>query len=206
MQKLQYITHEAPLLSHPELAEAACKGGVKWVQLRLKNLPENECLEIAQATKIICDRYNAIFIINDNVKIAKAVKASGVHLGKNDMHPLEARKILGNDYIIGGTANTFEDVKQCYEAGVNYVGLGPYRFTKTKKELSPILGLEGYRNIIRACQKNRIDVPIFAIGGIQADDVQTILRTGVHGIAVGTGIGLGNPTKNAQKFLEGVTD
>ena len=205
IEQLQYITHTAPSLTHPQLAEAACKGGVKWIQLRVKDQAHDEWLAIAQATKSICDTYGATLIINDNVEIAQAVSASGVHLGKKDMCPRQAREILGNDYIIGGTANTFEDIKQCYEAGVDYVGVGPFRFTITKENLSPILGLEGYADIIRVCRENHIDVPIFAIGGIRVEDVREIMSTGVHGIAIGTGIGLGNAPDNAQRFIQELT-
>ncbi len=203
--ELQYITHAAPSLTHPQLAEAACKGGVKWVQLRIKDQPYEAWLAIAQETKAICDKYGATLIINDHVEIAREVKAHGVHLGKKDMCPIEARRILGDDSIIGGTANTFEDVKKCNECKVDYIGLGPYRFTVTKENLSPTLGLEGYADIIRACKENNINVPIFAIGGIRVEDVREIIPTGVHGIAIGTGIGLGDATDNAKRFIDELT-
>jgi len=205
IETLQYITHKAPSLTHPELAEAACKGGVKWIQLRVKNKSYEEWLAIAQQTKEVCDKYGAKLIINDNAAIALAVKAHGVHLGKQDMCPIEARKILGDAAIIGGTANTFEDVKKCCNDGVDYIGLGPYRFTPTKENLSPLLDVTGYFDIIDACQKNNINVPIFAIGGIRVEDVKEIMLTGTYGIAVGTGIGFGDTADNAQRFINELT-
>jgi len=205
IEQLQYITHSSPSLTHPQLAEAACKGGVKWVQLRVKDQPYEAWLSIAKQTKEVCDKYGARLIINDNVKIAHEIKAHGVHLGKKDMSPIEARQILGEDSIIGGTANVFEDVKKCCEGKVDYIGLGPYRFTVTKKNLSPTLGVEGYTDILRACKENNLNVPIFAIGGIRVEDVKEIMTTDVHGIAIGTAIGLGDPTDNAQRFVNELT-
>ena len=201
IERLQYITHTAPSLRHPELAEAACKGGVKWVQLRVKDQTFEEWLAIARQTKAICDTYGATLIINDNVEIAHEVKAHGVHLGKEDMCPMKARKLLGDDAIIGGTANTFEDIKKCCEYHVDYIGLGPYRFTITKQNLSSVLGLERYTDIIRACKENNINVPIFAIGGIRVEDVKEIMTANLYGVAVGTAIGFGDTTDNARRFV-----
>jgi len=204
IEKLQYITHTSPSLDHCELAQKACKGGIKWVQLRVKDQVTEEWLDTAKRAKKICEEHGAALIINDNVEIAKLVGADGVHLGKDDMSPVEARQILGENCIIGGTANTFEDVQNAVSKGVDYVGLGPFRFTITKEKLSPKLALEGYQKIVEACQKHDIEIPLVAIGGIRVEDVEEILKTGVHGVAVGTAIGFGDPTDNAQKFVEAI--
>jgi thiamine-phosphate pyrophosphorylase len=184
ISSLHYITQDTDAYTHPQLAERACIAGVEWVQLRIKDKPDAEVLMLAKQTKAICDKYNATLIINDKVHIAKAINAGGVHLGKNDMDVAEARKIVGNDFIIGGTANTFEDIKKLYNDGVDYIGLGPFRFTTTKKNLSPVLGLEGYQKIIEQCNRNNINIPIIAIGGITTEDVDDIYSCGVYGIAV----------------------
>jgi thiamine-phosphate pyrophosphorylase len=181
--KLQFITQDVEGISHAQLAAEACKAGVKWVQLRLKEKSEFDWEQEAVETWEVCRDYGAKLIINDNVAVAKRVMADGVHLGKEDMSPSEARAILG-DVIIGGTANTFEDIVRLNEAGVDYIGLGPFTFTTTKKKLSPVLGLEGYQDIIKQCNEQGIDVPIIAIGGIQTNDVAPILNVGVHGVAV----------------------
>jgi len=202
IEKLQYITHASPSLNHCELAQQACKGGIKWVQLRVKDQNSETWLETAKRAKDICAKHGAVLIVNDSVEIAKQVGADGVHLGKSDMCPVEARQVLGKNCIIGGTANTFEDVQNAVKKGVDYVGLGPFRFTITKENLSPILALEGYREIVNACQEHGITVPLVAIGGIRIEDVEEIFQTGVHGVAIGTAIGLGDPINNAQKFVE----
>jgi thiamine-phosphate diphosphorylase len=119
-----------------------------------------------------------------DIRIARELGADGVHLGKNDMPIREARQLLGPDFIIGGTANTFEDAKAHYEASADYIGCGPFRFTTTKKKLAPVLGLEGYRSIIHQIREARIDIPVVAIGGITKADIPAILQTGITGIAL----------------------
>lgn len=188
ISKLQYITQEIQNKAHAELTEEACAAGVDWVQLRVKSKSHSEWKEIALETQAVCKKYKAKLIINDNVELAKEISADGVHLGKEDISTSEARKILGADFIIGGTANTFEDVKAHVAAGVNYIGLGPFRFTSTKDKLSPILGIEGYKSIAEKCKKENIRIPIIAIGGITIGDVLEILETGIYGVAVASEI------------------
>jgi thiamine-phosphate pyrophosphorylase len=182
ISRLHYIT------ANPTQAEKACSVGVDWIQLRVKNKSEDEWKTIAQEAKRICKLHNAKLIINDSVKLAKIIGADGVHLGKEDMPADEARKLLGPDFIIGGTANTFEDVLRLASLNVDYIGLGPFRFTQTKKNLSPLLGLQGYRELIRQCVIENITVPVIAIGGIQLNDVNAIIEAGVYGIAVSSAI------------------
>jgi thiamine-phosphate pyrophosphorylase len=185
--RLHYITQEINGLSHVENTQQACNYGIKCVQLRVKNKTEAEWFKIALETKKICKTYDACLIINDNVKIAKEVGAEGVHLGKSDMHPAKARKILGPKAIIGATADTLEEIMALKEI-VNYIGLGTYRFTTTKDDISPILGLEGYRKMMYEVRAKFIEIPIIAIGGIVADDVEQILDTGIYGVAVSSAI------------------
>lgn len=200
ISKLHYITQHVEGSAHAALAEEACRGGVDWVQLRVKGSGHEAWLSIAREVKVVCEKYNAKLIINDNVQVAKEIEAYGVHLGKEDTSPIEARKILGNDFIIGGTANTLEDVRRLEECGVDYIGLGPYRFTETKEKLSPILGLEGIVAIAAATK-----LPVIAIGGIKQEDVRMLMEHGVHGIAVSSAINLAaNRADAAAKFCAAV--
>jgi thiamine-phosphate pyrophosphorylase len=144
ISRFHYLTQDLPDISHQELAEIACKNGIRWIQLRVKNKPFEDWLQIAKDVKQICNHFQTTLIINDHAEIAKAVDADGVHVGKNDVSVLAARKIVGESKIIGATANTLEDIITHQKNGVNYIGLGPYKFTKTKEKLNPILGLEGY--------------------------------------------------------------
>ena len=183
MAPLYFLTMDEGPIGHLEQVEAACKAGIRWIQLRMKQAGADEVRETALAAKKICDAWNCLLIINDRVEIAAEVKAHGVHLGKLDMPVSEARRRLGDDIIIGGTANTIEDIREHYRQGADYIGLGPYRYTTTKKNLSPILGLEGYRQIISRLRQEGIPVPVVAIGGIGVKDAAPLLEAGVQGIA-----------------------
>lgn len=184
-EKFHYITQgNIKGYSHSDLAEIACRNGIKWVQLRVKGESFEDFLNEAQKTKAVCQKYGAKLIINDNVTIAREVRADGIHLGKEDMDPLEAREILGEKFIVGGTSNTLEDILDLAGKKVDYVGLGPFRFTATKEKLSPILGLEGYKSIVNVLREKNIKIPVIAIGGITTNDIKEIMQTGVHGIAV----------------------
>lgn len=202
--KFHYITQDTTNCSHPALAELACKGGAKWIQLRVKNKKHNEWLEIAGKTKLICDKYNSVLIINDNVEIAKEIKAGGVHLGKDDMPVKEARKKLKNKYIIGGTANSLEDILKLTKNDVNYIGLGPFRFTNTKENLGTVLGIYGITKIVKEYYSLKCrHVPIIAVGGILPEDVKSLLDAGVYGIAVSSAVTKAKDrTGMIKKFLK----
>lgn len=187
IENLQYITQKTEHLTHIHCVKEACIAGIKWIQLRVKNKSEEEYLTIAKEAKIICDRYHVKLIINDNVNVALLANAYGIHLGKADMNPTEARQLLGKNSIIGGTANTIEDVITLTNNKVDYIGLGPFQFTSTKKNLSPVLGLDGYYKIVQQLTELKLKdkiPPIIAIGGIKTEHVKGLMKTGIYGIAV----------------------
>jgi thiamine-phosphate pyrophosphorylase len=174
---------EAPM-THLQQVEAACRAGIRWIQLRMKFAPDGEMLDTARGAREICSRWGSKLIMNDRVGIVLEADADGVHLGKEDMPVREARRQLGKATIIGGTANTVEDVRERWKQGADYIGLGPYRFTTTKKNLSPILGVGGYRRILRQMRAEGMRLPVFAIGGIAMADAVPLIGAGVDGIAV----------------------
>ncbi len=195
INQLQFITDSAPA------AELACRGGVRWVQLRAKNRPAAEWRQLALDVQSVCRHHGAALVINDNPALALEIGASGVHLGQQDMPPAEARALLGPGFIIGGTANTFADVAKLVAAGVDYIGLGPFRFTTTKEKLSPILGLAGYADVLARCRAAGFTTPIVGIGGVVLADVASLLATGLHGVAVAGAIsGAANPAEAARLF------
>ncbi|MCK0126324.1 thiamine phosphate synthase [Gelidibacter sp. F2691] len=199
ISKLHYISQGDSPERHLEHIENACKAGADWVQLRLKNRDEATLLKTAEKAREITQNYHTRLIINDHYKIAKAVKSDGVHLGKTDACPTEAKKHLYSWQIIGGTTNSIEDCKELIEKKVDYIGLGPFRFTQTKSNLSPILGVEGYEKLLRNLNTK---MPIIAIGGITLSDVPEILKTGVYGIAVSGAITkVFNQINSFQKLL-----
>ncbi len=184
MEKLQYISSGNSIEEHISNITKASRNGVKWVQLRLKKYSEKEIREAALEVKSITDRYKVTFILNDYLHIAKELNLDGVHLGKNDFSVLTAKEQLGENKIVGATANTYEDIVNAYNQGASYIGLGPFRFTTTKENLSQVLGIEGYRNIMSKLKTNGIKLPVYAIGGIQIKDIPPLMETGVSGIAV----------------------
>ena len=182
--RLQYISQGNTIDEQLTNIQQALENGCKWIQLRFKKGNSEDTHTLAEAVKILCSEYQATFIINDNVPLAQKIDADGVHLGLKDMKISNAREILGSNKIIGGTANTLEDIRKQIKEGADYIGLGPYRFTTTKDNLSPILGLEGYQNIISKLKFEEITTRIYAIGGIELEDVNPIIQTGSYGIAV----------------------
>ena len=199
---LQFITHFNDRYSYIDSARMALEGGCKWVQLRMKDASYEEEKATALILQDMCKKHGATFIIDDNVALVKEIQADGVHLGKNDMPIAQARLVLGEGYIIGGTANTYEDVKSHYQNGADYIGCGPFRFTTTKKNLSPILGLEGYTSIVQQMKQDNINLPIVAIGGITLQDIPQIMQTGVTGIALsGTILNADNPIEETKSIL-----
>ena len=199
---IQFITHSNERYDHVEGAKLALQGGCRWIQLRMKDAMEIDFLRAAKKIRRLCDEYHATFILDDHVEWVGFTGADGVHLGKNDMPVDEARKMLGRNRIIGGTANTFEDVERLSRQGADYIGCGPFRFTTTKKNLSPVLGLEGYRSITAQMKAHDIQLPIVAIGGILHQDIPAIMQTGVTGIAVsGAILNAENPVEEMRLFI-----
>lgn len=181
---LQFITHPSEHYSIAEEAQMAIEGGCRWIQLRIKDASDDEVRQVAMEIIPMCRETETFLIIDDRVELVNELKVSGVHLGKNDMDPLEAREILGPHAIIGITANTAEDIIRYKGKDVDYVGLGPFRHTTTKKNLSPVLGIEGYASVVSQVRQAGVELPIVAIGGITIDDIDAIMATGVNGIAV----------------------
>ncbi|MDM8337641.1 thiamine phosphate synthase [Mediterranea massiliensis] len=202
MLKLQFITHQTERYSYLDSARMALEGGCKWIQLRMKEAPLDEVERVALELKPLCKQHDALLVLDDHVELTKKLEVDGVHLGKNDMPIAEARRVLGEGFIIGGTANTFDDVKAHYLAGADYIGCGPFRFTTTKKNLSPVLGLEGYRSIIARMEQEGIDLPVVAIGGITYDDIPQLLQTGINGIAMsGSILRSDDPVEETRRLL-----
>ena len=199
---IQFISHFTDRYSYLDSIRMALDGGCRWVQLRMKDAPDEDFLRIGPQVRELCDACHATFIVDDHVELVKQIGAHGVHLGKKDMPIAQARQLLGKDFIIGGTANTFDDVLLHYQGGADYIGCGPFRFTTTKKGLSPILGLEGYREITTRMKETGIQLPIVAIGGITAQDIPAIMQTGVTGIALsGTVLRAEDPVEEMRHII-----
>lgn len=182
---MQYISQGETLEEQEQNIKNALENGADWIQVRWKNASASSLLTLSEIAVQWCRKYQAVSIINDSIAIAKQTGADGVHLGLKDESIAKARAMLGADKIIGGTANTLDDVRQRILEGCNYIGLGPFRFTATKEKLSPILGLEGYRKIFQVLAlENSSHPPIYAIGGIKPSDFEALTQVGLYGIAL----------------------
>ena len=202
MIPVQFITHYTDRYSYLDSARLALEGGCRWIQLRMKDHPLDEVEAIGREVQALCKHYGAIFIIDDHVELVQKLHADGVHLGLKDMPVAEARQVLGEEFLIGGTANTFEDIVRHWQGGADYIGCGPFRHTDTKKNLSPLLGLEGYARLMKQMQEAGIPLPVVAIGGITRADIPAIMETGVRGIALsGTVLRADDPVQEMREIL-----
>lgn len=200
---LQFITHPSERLSIPEQVRLAIEGGCRWIQLRMKDATDAEVAEMAREITPICRETGTILVIDDRVDVVMETKVHGVHLGKHDMDPAKAREFLGPHAIIGCTANTADEILALARLDIDYIGLGPFRFTQTKENLAPVLGLDGYSEIIAKVRAAGCELPIVAIGGIEPSDVPALLDAGVNGIAMsGAIINSPDPAATVASILE----
>ncbi len=200
---LMFITHPSDRYSIAEEVQMVLEGGCKWIQLRIKDISDEEFRQTALEIIPLCKENEAFLVFDDRVELAMEMGVHGVHLGKNDMNPLQARETIGAEAIIGVTANTADDILRLKGWDVDYVGLGPFRYTTTKKNLSPLLGPDGYREVVNKVREADIPLPIVAIGGITLEDIPEIMATGVNGVAVsGSIINAPNPVKYTRQLIE----
>lgn len=199
---IQFISNQTERYTHVEGIRLALEGGCRWIQLRMKEAEKAEVIETGKVVRELCNAFHATFILDDHVDLVHAVGADGVHLGRLDMPVEEARRVLGPDKIIGGTANTLDDVERICREGADYIGCGPFRYTTTKKRLAPLLGLEGYRRILEGMRERGLSLPLVAIGGITREDVPALMATGVTGIAVsGTVLRAADPADEMAQLI-----
>ncbi len=194
------LTQDGAGTAHREQAARLCAAGARFIQLRMKGSPRAPWLAEAAAAARECQRYGAILIVNDSVDIALESGAAGVHLGALDGNWREARRRLGDRRILGGTVNNADDAGRAVESGsLDYVGVGPLRFTGTKKNLSPVLGLEGVRSVLRELR----GLPAWVIGGVEPADVAELREAGAAGVAVSSALHRGGRIEdNLQAFLD----
>lgn len=208
--QMQFITHHNDRYGYVDGAMEALRGGCRWIQLRMKGATDEEVEKAAGRLMPACHEAGAVFLLDDRVELARRIGADGVHLGRNDMPVSQARTILGEEAIIGGTANTSDDIRRLAAEGADYIGCGPFRFTTTKDRLSPILGLDGYRAIVAQMECDGLrgperHLPIVAIGGIVLDDVRDVMGTGVDGIALsGAILNATDPAAQTRCFLQSI--
>ena len=196
---LMCLTQDGLAGSHAEQAARLCGAGAKWIQLRMKGATPDAWLATAREVVAICRRHDATCIVNDSVDVALAAGADGVHLGRLDLEWREARRQLGPSRLLGGTVNNADDVARTRAADcLDYVGVGPLRFTATKQKLAPVLGLAGVRSLIAQLG----DLPAWVIGGVGADDLPGLRSAGAAGVAVAGELYRGGLIEENYRALE----
>jgi thiamine-phosphate pyrophosphorylase len=202
ISRFQFITNTYIAIPQHVQVQKAYEAGIDWVQVRMKDMPAETMAKEIDLCMQIANAHQVQLILNDYVSLAKDYDLDGVHLGQKDTTIAEARNTLGEDKIIGGTANTLAEVQALLdEAKVDYIGVGPLRFTNTKKVLSPILGLEGYASLLKEII-NPQNIPIIAVGGIEVKDIEPLFDVGVYGIAF-SNLFLNHP--NPQQLIHQLT-
>ncbi|MBS5777017.1 MAG: thiamine phosphate synthase [Finegoldia magna] len=177
--------------------EDSLKGGVTLVQLREKNISTREYIDLAKKVKVICDKFDVPLLIDDRIDVCLASKCAGVHLGDEDMEIKDARRILGDNYIIGATAKSVARAVQCEKEGADYLGVGAIYPTKTHVK-TKIISVETLRDI-----NNSISIKTVAIGGLNEDNIDVLKNSGASGIAVVRALmNDDNPQEKAHRLLE----
>lgn len=180
-----------------KLLRDVLEAGVRLIQFREKTLSDKLKYYIGKHIRKICNEYDAIYIVNDRVDIAISTDADGVHLGDDDLPITAAREILGKDYIIGKTVRSVDDAIVAEKLGADYLGAGSVFKSKTKP-VDKIIGIDILREIV-----NSVKIPVYAIGGIDEDNIDHVLKTNVHGVALVSAISSSkNPKEKAKKLLE----
>ncbi|MEN9653551.1 MAG: hypothetical protein RL303_1271 [Verrucomicrobiota bacterium] len=199
--RLQFLTLDASPLAHREQARAALEGGVRWIQLRAKRLPEDVWVAEAAAIAELCCDFGALFVVNDSPQVALRAGADGVHLGGDDASPAAARALLGEFAIVGVTLNEPAHVARFAGVKVDYAGVGPFRHTLSKQKLAPVHSAGSLAALIAAAAP----LPCYAIGGVTAADWPALRSLGAHGIAVSGAIALAaDPVAAARALVEAV--
>lgn len=165
--------------SHMEITRLAIAGGADTIQYRQKSGSTREMIETARQMKRLCTDAGVTFIVNDRLDVAIAAEAHGVHLGQDDFPIPMAREILGEDRVIGGSAATLDEARKCLRDGADYVGFGPVFPTSSKDDAGPVSGIDVLKQVV-----GDIPLPMIAIGGVDAENIPDVMRTGAHGIAV----------------------
>ena len=200
IEKLQYITHDLPHLSHVAQVQMACEAGAKWIQYRCLSKTDEELLTEINLIAEICDDWGTTLVVTDHIHLNGKADIQGFHIENMEADFTILRKLVGDDITLGGSANTLENIIRLANEGADYAGFGPFAHTETKPNDLPLLGVEGYSTILKKLKTLSVEVPILAVGGVKFSDVESLMQTGIHGIAVSGAINL------ADDFIEAYQD
>ncbi len=188
IEKLHFITHDIPQHTHIAQVQLACEAGAKWIQYRCLSKADDELLADINLIAEICDDWGSTLIVTDHIHLKGKADIQGFHIEDMEADFIALRKQLGEEYTLGGSANTIENLLRLAKEGVDYAGFGPFKITTTKPNNSPLLGVSGYADALQKLAANNIELPILAVGGVTINDVTPLLTTGIYGIAVSSAI------------------
>jgi thiamine-phosphate pyrophosphorylase len=197
IEKLHFITHDIDHLSHVQQAQIACEAGAKWVQYRCLTKSDDELLQDINTIAEICDDWGATLIVTDHVHLNGKADIQGFHIEDMDADFIKLRELLGEACTIGGSANTTEGLIRLAQEGADYAGFGPFSHTDTKPNYFEHLGIGGYREAIQQLNKNQIDLPVLAVGGVTVNDIDALMQTGIFGIAVSSAVNQAEDMRSA---------
>jgi thiamine-phosphate pyrophosphorylase len=202
ISKFHYLTQDITGRSHVQQVQTACESGANWIQYRCMSKPEDELIDEINEIAAISDDWGATLIIINHYELLDRVDAQGVHIEDFDADLVTIRKVIGEDKTLGASATNPDDLLKIQSLGVvDYCGYGPFAHTDTKPNDYTLLGFEGYRKL----EKLPLDIPVIAVGGIQLQDVELLLKTGVYGIAVSGAINLSpDPAAAVKSFYRKV--
>ena len=200
IEKLHFITHDIPQHSHIEQAQIACEAGAKWIQYRCLSKTDDELLTDINLIAEICDDWGATLIVTDHIHLKGKADIQGFHIEDMDADFIALRKQIGEEYTLGGSANTVENLVRLAKEGADYAGFGPFSITFTKPNNAPMLGYNGYAYAVEQLEAKGIDFPILAVGGVTLLDVPSLIETGIYGIAASAAI------NQAEDMYEAYTD
>jgi len=200
IEKLHYITHDIPHLSHVEQAQLACEAGAKWIQYRCLSKTDEALLADINTIAETCDDWGTTLIVTDHIHLIGKADIQGFHLEDMNADFAAIRNKVGNDVTLGGSANTVENLIRLANEGADYAGFGPFATTETKPNNLPLLGIEGYYEAVQELKAENIQLPVLAVGGIKIYDVEALMQSGIYGIAVSGAINF------ADDFIEAYQD
>ena len=188
IEKFQFITHDIPALTHVEQAQIACGAGAKWIQYRCLTKDDDALLEDINQIAEICDDWGATLIVTDHIHLNGKADIQGFHIEDMDADFIKLREELGEATTIGGSSNTPEGLLRLAAEGVDYAGFGPFSVTTTKPNQSALLGVAGYADAMQVLRDRQINLPVLAVGGVQLEDIEDLMATGIFGIAASAAI------------------
>lgn len=188
IEKLHFITHDIPGRSHIEQAQLACEAGAKWIQYRCLSKADDELVADLLVIGELCDDWGATLIVTDHIHLKGKADIQGFHIEDMAADFIALRQQIGEEYTLGGSANTLENLVRLAKEGADYAGFGPFKTSETKPNSFPLLSPETYAEAINQLKTRQIDLPVLAVGGITIEDVDSLMHTGIYGIAVSKAI------------------